>query len=111
MLTSVDLNEMGAIGEINFHLYDKDGKLLALKDNIDEQSKKKITDYNSKFFSLSARDLFDITKRPGIDLIVVAGGSGKREAIASGIRGGFARTLITDISTASWLANIALCKL
>lgn len=100
-----ELQEIGAVGEINFHLYDESGTLLGLRSDLSAAARRAVAEYSSKFFSLSVDALSDITRRPGIDLVVVAGGFEKRQAIQAAIRGGFARTLVTDLFTAEWLSE------
>ncbi len=102
-LSEEEIKLMGAVGEINFHLYNKDGQFLTLDDRLSESDRKRLDVYSSRFFSLSVRDLTEITTRPGVELIAVAGGKNKFEAIAGALRGGFIRTLITDLETAEWL--------
>lgn len=104
-LTADDIRLFGAVGEINFHLYDGSGQFLADREDLESGAREKMAAYNSKFFSLSTKALSAISRSSGVDLVVVAGGAEKREAIGAAIRGGFVRTLITDIFTAAWLAR------
>jgi DNA-binding transcriptional regulator LsrR (DeoR family)/uncharacterized caspase-like protein len=106
-MTEEELRAAGAVGEINFLIYDAKGALLSLSKTLGEDKLEKIKSYNSKFFSLSPEALVEITGRPGIEMIVVAGGAAKKNAILAGIYGGYIRTLITDIYTAHWLAHDA----
>lgn len=104
-LTPDEIRNFGAVGEINFHLYDGEGAFLGDKEDLDPEARDKLLSYNSKFFSLSTTALSAITRSSGVDLVVVASGAEKREAIRSAIRGGLVRTLITDVFTAAWLAR------
>lgn len=104
-LSAEDLKNVGVIGEINFHVFDEDGKFLALEPETTKECKEIVGKYSSKFYSLSPADFVEVTKRPGVDIVAVSGGSDKREAIAAAIRGKLIRTLITDVNTAIWLAN------
>jgi len=104
-VSSEELQQLGAVGEINFHLYDGSGTLLALRTDLSSEARAAVDSYNSKFFSMPAESLVKITESPGVDLVAVAGGISKREAIRAAIRGGFVRTLVTDLLTAEWLAD------
>lgn len=102
-LTSEKLCEIGSVGEINFHLYDRDGEFLITKTDLPQDQKNYLQEYYQQFFAFSVEDLRKITKRPGIDLVAVAGGEEKWEAILGAIKGNLVRTLITDARTARWL--------
>ncbi|MEP7170573.1 MAG: sugar-binding domain-containing protein [Bacteroidota bacterium] len=98
--------DIGAVGEINFQLFDRAGNFLALNEQLSNEGQEAVKLYNSKFFSLPPKDLKEIAEL-GAEIIVVAGGKNKREAIVAAIRGGFVKTLVTDIDTAIWLMDIA----
>ncbi|MBU7037379.1 MAG: caspase family protein [Theionarchaea archaeon] len=102
-LTPDKLKEMDVVGEINFHLYNKDGQFL-MKDSLSEDQREYLGQYYDQFFAFSAEDLKEVAERPGVNLIAIAGGKEKKEAILGAIRGGLVRTLITDAETAKWLA-------
>lgn len=97
------LRELGVAGEINFHLYNKEGQFLISKSNLTQKHTKYLEQYYSQVFAFGVEDLKIVTKNPGVDLISVAGGVEKRDSILGAIRTGLVRTLITDGDNARWL--------
>ncbi len=76
---------LGAVGNIGLHFFDVDGEL------VESELEERIVGVELRVF----REL----KR----VVVVAGGVDKHEAILGGVRGGYAKTLITDEGTARFL--------
>jgi len=103
-LTQTEFQELGVVGEINFHLYDRDGQFLISKTSLPQNLKEYLEKYYRQFFALPIEGLKEVAKKPGVDLIAIAGGNDKRDAILGAIKGEFVRTLITDAETAQWLA-------
>jgi DNA-binding transcriptional regulator LsrR (DeoR family) len=94
---------------MNFQLFDKNGRFLSENETLTADERNAVQLYNSKFFSLSPQDFIDISKGTQ-DLIIVAGGIEKREAIVAAIKGNLVRILITDLDTAIWLSDYELEK-
>lgn len=105
-LTSDKLQELGVVGKINFHLYDKDGQFLISKTNLPHDQRDYLQQYYRQFFAFSVEELKEVAESSGVNLVAVAGGDDKHDAILGAIKAGFVRTLITDIETAQWLAEI-----
>lgn len=93
---------IGAVGEIIYHLFDKDGFFILDKD-LNAGDKARIESYYRQFINLSLDQLDRIRKSVGVNLIAVAGGEDKHNAIFGAIKAGLVRTLITDLETAKWL--------
>jgi len=105
-LTPDKLQDLGVVGEINFHLYDKDGQFLISKTDLSQDQRDYLQKYYQQFFAFSVEDLKKVAERSGVDLVAVSGGDDKHDAILGAIRAGLVRTLITDTETAQWLAEI-----
>jgi len=100
-LTPDQLAQLGAVGEVNFQLFDKDGRFLISKAG----QAKHLQRYYEQFFAFSAKDLEKVARKSGPNLIAIVGGVDKREAVLGAIKGGLVRTLITDTRTAIWLSR------
>jgi DNA-binding transcriptional regulator LsrR (DeoR family) len=81
------LQELGAVGDICLHFYDKDGAPVK-------------TPLHERVIGMSLEQLKQARRCVG-----VAGGERKRAAILGALRGGWINVLITDRLTAQWLAG------
>jgi DNA-binding transcriptional regulator LsrR (DeoR family) len=79
------LRSLGAVGNIGLHFFDREGALVG-------------SEFDRRIVGVDL-GLFRDLKR----VVVVAGGSEKHEAVLAGVRGGFAKILITDEGTARFL--------
>ncbi|MEV4641226.1 sugar-binding transcriptional regulator [Actinoplanes sp. NPDC049548] len=79
------LHELGAVGDVCYRFFDRDGKLIR-------------SPFNDRVFGIDPDDLKVVPRRIG-----VAGGSAKFDAIAAAIKGGWINTLVTDLETAGHL--------
>jgi DNA-binding transcriptional regulator LsrR (DeoR family) len=79
------LHEAGAVGEVSFRFYDKDGK------SVD-------TPLNERVIGITMDQL-----RKANRVMALAGGASKTEAIAGALRLGFIDILVTDKFTAARL--------
>lgn len=80
--TYLELHQMGAIGDVCFRMFDKNGKLVE-------------TDYNELIMGITLEDYLKIPYRIGI-----AYGNKKIEAIRGALHGGIINILVTDDETA-----------
>jgi DNA-binding transcriptional regulator LsrR (DeoR family) len=88
------LRALGVVGEINYHPFDRDGKL------IDRTELRPLT---QRVLAVPPSRLHELSAQYGKLVIAVAGGRDKREAILGAMRGRFANVLVTDEDTAEAL--------
>jgi DNA-binding transcriptional regulator LsrR (DeoR family) len=88
------LRALGVVGEINYHPFDRDGKLI---------DRKELRPLTQRVLAVPPSRLRDLSAQYGRLVIAAAGGPDKREAILGAIRGRFANVLVTDEDTAEAL--------
>ncbi|MGK5683123.1 sugar-binding transcriptional regulator [Actinoplanes sp. URMC 104] len=81
------LGELGAVGDVCYRFFDRDGELIN-------------SPFNDRILGISPGQLKATRRRIG-----VAGGPEKYSAIAAALKGGWVNTLITDLNTAERLLN------
>ena len=81
------LNEAGAVGEISFRFYDKDGRPVE-------------TPLNERVLGISMEDLKKADR-----VMALAGGESKTQAIAGALKLGMIDVLVTDKFTAARLTS------
>ncbi len=106
-VTKEDLKEMGVIGEMNYHFYNKNGEFLILN-NLKEKQQISLKNYYDQFTALKAEYIKEASNRRGTKLIAIASGKNKINAILSAIKGNLISTLITDFETANQLLKIKM---
>jgi DNA-binding transcriptional regulator LsrR (DeoR family) len=84
-----ELRALGAVGDICFRFFDADGQVVA-------------SEFNDRIVGISSEELKAVPRRVGI-----AGGEGKYPAILAAVRGGWVNVLVTDVVTATRLAEAA----
>jgi DNA-binding transcriptional regulator LsrR (DeoR family) len=90
------LRALGIVGEINYHPFDRDGKLI---------DRKELRPLTQRVLAVLPSRLRDLSAQYGKLVIAVAGGPDKREAIRGAMRGRFANVLVTDEDTAEALLS------
>jgi len=88
------LRALGVVGEINYHPFDRDGKLI---------DRKELRPLTQRVLAVPPSRLRELSAQYGKLVIAVAGGPDKREAILGAMRGRFANVLVTDEDTAAAL--------
>ena len=88
------LRALGVVGEINYHPFDQDGKLI---------DRKELRPLTQRVLAVPPSRLRELSAQYGKLVIAVAGGPDKREAILGAMRGRFANVLVTDEDTAAAL--------
>jgi deoxyribonucleoside regulator len=88
------LRALGVVGEINYHPFDRDGKLI---------DRKELRPLTQRVLAVPPSRLRELSAQYGKLVIAVAGGPDKREAIVGAMRGRFANVLVTDEDTAEAL--------
>jgi deoxyribonucleoside regulator len=88
------LRALGVIGEVNYHPFDRDGKLI---------DKKELRPLTQRVLAVPPSRLRELSGQYGKLVIAVAGGPDKHEAILGAMRGRFANVLVTDEETAEAL--------
>jgi deoxyribonucleoside regulator len=76
------LRGMGAVGNIGLHFFDREGALVG-------------SEFDQRIVGVDLQVFRDLER-----VVVIAGGREKHEAVLAGVRGGFAKMLITDECTA-----------
>jgi DNA-binding transcriptional regulator LsrR (DeoR family) len=85
------LRALGVVGEINYHPFDRDGKLL---------DRKELRPLTQRVLAVPPSRLRELSTQYGKLVIAVAGGPDKHAAILGAMRGRFANVLVTDEDTA-----------
>jgi deoxyribonucleoside regulator len=93
------LRALGVVGEINYHPFDRDGKLI---------DRKELRPLTQRVLAVPPTRLRELSGQYGKLVIAVAGGPDKREAILGAMRGRFANVLVTDEDTAEALLSSAV---
>src|SRR5262245_41344030 len=88
------LRALGVVGEVNYHPFDRDGKLI---------DRKELRPLTQRVLAVPPTRLRELSGQYGKLVIAVAGGRDKREAILGAMRGRFANVLVTDEETAEAL--------
>jgi deoxyribonucleoside regulator len=88
------LRALGVVGEINYHPFDQDGKLI---------DRKELRPLTQRVLAVPPSRLRELSGQYGKLVIAVAGGPDKHEAILGAMRGRFANVLVTDEDTAETL--------
>ena len=88
------LRALGVVGEINYHPFDRDGRLI---------DRKELRPLTQRVLAVPPSRLCELSAQYGKLVIAVAGGPDKREAILGAMRGRFANVLVTDEETADSL--------
>ena len=88
------LRALGVVGEINYHPFDRDGRLI---------ERKELRPLTQRVLAVPPSRLCELSAQYGKLVIAVAGGPDKREAILGAMRGRFANVLVTDEETAESL--------
>jgi deoxyribonucleoside regulator len=92
------LRALGVVGEINYHPFDRDGKLI---------DRKELRPLTQRVLAVPPSRLHELSGQYGKLVIAVAGGPDKRAAILGAMRGRFANVLVTDEDTAEALLSAA----
>jgi DNA-binding transcriptional regulator LsrR (DeoR family) len=88
------LRALGVVGEINYHPFDRDGKLI---------DRKELRPLTQRVLAVPPSRLRELSAQYGKLVVAVAGGPDKRDAILGAMRGRFANVLVTDEDTAAAL--------
>jgi DNA-binding transcriptional regulator LsrR (DeoR family) len=88
------LRALGVVGEVNYHPFDRDGKLI---------DRKELRPLTQRVLAVPPGRLRELSGQYGKLVIAVAGGRDKHEAILGAMRGRFANVLVTDEETAEAL--------
>jgi len=92
------LRALGVVGEINYHPFDRDGKLL---------DRKELRPLTQRVLAVPPSRLRELSSQYRKLVIAVAGGPDKHAAILGAMRGRFANVLVTDENTAEALLAAA----
>lgn len=96
-LSSEKCGNMGAVGMMNYHFFDSQGKIITAKDCPElEPMESSVVRIGLDEFSRAAKSF-------GRLVIALAGGSHKTAAVRAALRGRFFNVLITDINVAEGL--------
>jgi DNA-binding transcriptional regulator LsrR (DeoR family) len=90
------LRALGVVGEINYHPYDRDGRIV---------DRKELRPLTQRVLAVTSTRLRELSASYRKLVIAVAGGPDKRDAILGAMRGRFANVLITDEDTAAALVD------
>jgi DNA-binding transcriptional regulator LsrR (DeoR family) len=88
------LRALGVVGEINYHPFDRDGRLI---------DRKELRPLTRRVLAVPPSRLCELSAKYGKLVVAVAGGADKHEAILGAMRGRFANVLVTDEDTAEAL--------
>ena len=88
------LRALGVVGEINYHPFDRDGKLI---------DRKELRPLTQRVLAVPPSRLRELSGQYGKLVIAVAGGPDKHAAVLGAMRGRFANVLVTDEATAEAL--------
>jgi deoxyribonucleoside regulator len=91
------LRALGVVGEINYHPFDQDGRLI---------DRKELRPLTRRVLAVPPSRLCELSAQYGKLVVAVAGGRDKREAILGAMRGRFANVLVTDEDTAEALLAV-----
>jgi DNA-binding transcriptional regulator LsrR (DeoR family) len=91
------LRALGVVGEINYHPFGRDGRLI---------DRKELRPLTRRVLAVPPSRLCELSAQYGKLVIAVAGGRDKREAILGAMRGRFANVLVTDEDTAEALLAV-----
>jgi deoxyribonucleoside regulator len=91
------LRALGVVGEINYHPFDQDGRLI---------DRKELRPLTRRVLAVPPSRLCELSAQYGKLVVAVAGGRDKREAIRGAMRGRFANVLVTDEDTAEALLAV-----
>jgi DNA-binding transcriptional regulator LsrR (DeoR family) len=91
------LRALGVVGEINYHPFDRDGRLI---------DRKELRPLTRRVLAVPPSRLCELSAQYGKLVVAVAGGRDKREAILGAMRGRFANVLVTDEDTAEALLAV-----
>ena len=92
------LRSLGVVGEVNYHPFDRDGKLI---------DRKELRPLTQRVLAVPPSRLRELSSQYGKLVIAVAGGPDKHEAILGAMRGRFANVLVTDEETAEALLAVS----
>jgi deoxyribonucleoside regulator len=90
------LRALGVVGEVNYHPFDRDGKLI---------DRKELRPLTQRVLAVPPSRLRDLSAQYRKLVIAVAGGPDKHAAILGAMRGRFANVLVTDEDTAEALLS------
>jgi DNA-binding transcriptional regulator LsrR (DeoR family) len=88
------LKEMGAVGDINYQVFDATGHIIDCE-------------LNRRIIGIPAKQLQTMTQNPTKRVVAVAGGKEKTQAILGALKGQFFNTLITDEDSANRILELA----
>jgi DNA-binding transcriptional regulator LsrR (DeoR family) len=91
------LRALGVVGEINYHPFGRDGRLI---------DRKELRPLTRRVLAVPPSRLCELSAQYGKLVVAVAGGRDKREAILGAMRGRFANVLVTDEDTAEALLAV-----
>jgi deoxyribonucleoside regulator len=90
------LRALGVVGEINYHPFDRDGKLI---------DRRELRPLTQRVLAIPPSRLRELSGQYRKLVIAVAGGPDKHAAILGAMRGRFANVLVTDEDTAEALLS------
>jgi deoxyribonucleoside regulator len=96
-LTSENCRAKGAVGMINYHLFDAEGRILTSQDFPE------LEQMESSMVRVDLQDFRQAAKSFGRSVIALAGATYKVEAVRAALKGRFFNVLITDINVAEGL--------
>ncbi len=96
-LSAEELAAKGAVGMINYHFYDHQGRVLTSRDY------PALRAIDSSMIRVSLEHFVQAAKTFGRSVIALAGGSYKVEAVRAALKGRFFNVLISDVNVAEGL--------